>query len=447
MKIKEVSNPNYVGQVVEIKNIVPLENRDKIVHTIIMGNKVITSVETKVGDIGIYFPVECELSNEYLKANNLYNKSELNSDITKKGYFDTNKRIRCQKFGGYPSEGLFMPLESLTVLGIDVNELSIGDVFDELNEIPICQKYIIKKRNAGGTGGTKRPRDPKASKLIDNQFKFHTDTEQLFRNLNRIFPDSIIQNSYKLHGTSSISSYLLCKKKLSWYEKVLKKLGVNIIDTAYDYLWSSRKVLKNDDINPNPNHFYNVDIWGIAHEELKPYLQEGLTFYFEICGYTPQGGAIQSSKLGDYDYGCNPNEHKNFIYRITYTNIKGKVFEFSAKQVQDFCKENGLNPVPELYYGYAKDFYDKIIANEKGDDVKLSDYNIDLWREGFLQECKNKYNEKDCYMSKSAKLPEEGCVVRIENNKIEAFKCKSFRFLKQESDDLDADKVDIESEN
>lgn len=453
MKIKEAKNINYVGQVVEIKNIVPLENRDKIVHTIIMGNKVITSIETKVGDIGIYFPVETSLSKEYLTVNNLYSHSELNADQTQKGYFENSGRIRCIKMGGYPSEGLFMPLSSLSSLGINIKELSIGDIFDELNEVPICTKYVVKKsQGSSGNNNQKKSRDPKVSKLIDNQFKFNLDTAQLFRNTHRIHPNDIISLSYKIHGTSSIASNLLCKKPLKWYEKMFKKFTINIIDTHYDNIWASRKVVKNENLYNDANSFYKEDIWGIANNELKEYLHEGMTFYFEIVGYLPSGGAIQSCKLGDFDYGCKPNEHKNYIYRIKYTNIKGKDFEFSAKQVQDFCKENGLNAVPELYYGYAKDFYDEFVYATEEDFInkaemkRLSDVDLEKWQEGFLNAIKQKYNEKDCYMCKN-KLPEEGCVIRVEGTNCEVFKAKSFRFLKMETEDLDTGKIDIESEN
>ena len=442
---KLVGSPNYCATVVDIKNIVPLDKCDNIVHTIIMGNKVITSKETLVGDIGLFFPVECELSHEYVKVNNLYNKPELNVDITKKGYFDTNRRVRCQKLRGFPSEGLFMPITSLTPLGIDFTKISIGTSFDQINDITICSKYVIK-RNISGVGNAKRDKMPKESKIIDNQFRFHLDTEQLFRNTNKIFPNDIIQCSYKIHGTSLISSKLLCKKKLNWYEKALKKIGVNIVDTVYDYIYSSRKVIKNSDINPNAQHFYDIDIWGISHNELKDFLYDGLTMYAEICGYTPQGGAIQSSKLGVFDYGCESNEHKNYIYRITYTNINGKVFEFSAKQVQDFCKENGLNAVPQLYYGYARDFYDEIVIDTKGAEAKLSDYDLEKWQEGFLNAVKEKYNEKDCYICNNA-LPEEGAVVRIEGSRCEVYKCKSKKFLLMETADLDSGVPDIESDN
>ena len=110
------------------------------------------------------------------------------------------------------------------------------------------------------------------SKLVDNQFRFHLDTSQLFRNLHEITPDSLISVSYKIHGTSTISSYILCKKPLKWYEKILKKIGVNIIDTHYDYIWSSRKVIKNSELNSNAEHYYKEDIWGISHKE--PFLQK-----------------------------------------------------------------------------------------------------------------------------------------------------------------------------
>ena len=180
---------------------------------------------------------------------------------------------------------------------------------------------------------------------------------------------------------------------------------------------------------------------------MKEYLQDGLTFYLEICGNLPNGGAIQSCKLGDFDYGCEPNEHKNYIYRIKYTNINGKDFELSAKQVQDFCKENGLNAVPELYYGYAKDFYDEDVRIEEFNRMgKLSDVNLEKWQEGFLNAVKEKYNEKNCYLSKN-KVPEEGAVVRVEGTNCEVYKCKSFAFLRAETIDLDSGKIDIESDN
>ena len=470
MKINKSKNENYSAIVVEIKTLITLEKCDNVQGAIIMGNQVIVSKDVKIGDTGLYFPLECALSKEYLSNNNLYNKSELNADNTKKGYFDENGRVRCQRFRGHKSEGLFMPLESLQCFG--VLELEINTCFDEINGFPICSKYIVKQNRTPGQPGSRKSKTKikYESKLIENQFRFHDDTAMLYRNLHRITPESLIHISYKMHGTSGISSYILCKKKLNWIEKLLSKLNVNIKTEIYDYIYSSRKVIKNEELNPNAQHYYSEDIWSIAHKELEPFLQKGMTFYYEIVGYLPNGGAIQK----DYDYGCvNPlelwerdfiiknegeKEYLNYylkgrddkksvaiyIYRITSTNVDGKVIEFSAKQVQDFCKKNGLNAVSELYYGYAKYFTGIMPIKQEGNNIYLED--LESWRNHFLFAIKTNYNEKDCFMCKN-QVPEEGCVIRIDGLEFEAYKQKSERFYARETVLLDKGESNIEDEN
>jgi len=461
MKLKEPKNKNYCAVVVEIKQLVNLENCNNVQVAIIMGNQVIVDKSVKIGDIGLFFPLETQLSKEYLSANNLYRHKELNINKEKAGYFEENGRIRCVKFRGNKSEGLFMPLESLNFIDNDLN-LNINDEFDEINNIEICRKYIVKVQNMPGSGnGSKKSKKPKESKIIDNQFRFHQDTSMLYKNMHKINPDDIISITYKTHGTSAISSKVLCKKQLKWYEKIFKILGLNIVDTVYDYIYSSRKVIKNSDLNPNAQHFYGEDIWGITHNEIKDFLQDGMTIYYEIVGFLPNGGYIQK----DYDYGCsnpleiynidfiiknegkdkwlksysNPPEnhvfYKILIYRITYTNPQGKVFEFSAKQVQDWCKQNGLNAVPELFYGKAKDLF-----------PFNTDQTLEEWQNKFLEFLKNRYTEKDCYICEN-KVSEEGIVLRPEKNDFEAYKLKSERFYLYETKLLDKGESDIESEN
>jgi len=452
MKIKELKNQNYAAIVVEIKTLVPLEKCDNVCGAIIMGNQVVVSKDVKVGDIGLYFPLECALSKEYLSNNNLYRKPELNTDPNQKGYFEENGRIRCVKFKGHKSEGLFMPILSLAFINSN-EKININDCFDELNGTPICSKYVVKSNRTPGQPGNKKTRDTKKyeSKLVENQFRFHQDTSMLYRNLHMIKPNDLISITYKLHGTSGISSYILCKKNITKKEKIgafLHNIYTNIVtlgkgrfiitDTEYDYIYSSRKVIKNEKLNPNAQHFYNEDIWGIAHNELKDFLQKGMTFYYEIVGFLPNGGSIQKN----YDYGCEPTKHAVYIYRITLTNVDGKVIEFSAKQVQDFCKKNGLNAVPELYYGYAKDFTNGIEPFIIKDDETNLEYNS-IWGDLFLNQVKKKYNEKDCYIC-SNKTPEEGAVVRIEGLEIEAYKVKSNAFYELETKQLDKGEVNIE---
>lgn len=432
-------NENYAAVVVEIKTLVTLENCDNVQAAIIMGNQVIVSKSIQIGDIGLYFPLECALSKEYLSNNNLYRKPELNIDPAQKGYFEENGRIRCVKFRGNKSEGLFMPISSINFINDTPREINIGNIFDELNNVPICSKYVVRKTRTPGMSVPKvKGRLARESKLIDNQFKFHQDTSMLFRNLHRVNPDNLISITYKLHGTSGISSYVLCKKKLNIIEKILLKLGVNIQTEVYDYIYSSRKVIKNPELNPNAQHYYKEDIWGIAHKELEAFLQKGMTFYYEIVGYLPNGACIQK----DYDYGCDSNKHSIYIYRITQTNVDGKVTEYSAKQVQDFCKKNGLNAVPQLFYGYAKDCFTSIyhLAEEP---QNFPDQN---WDEEFLSYVKDTYNEKKCYICHN-NVPEEGCVIRIEGLEFEAYKQKSTAFYERETKLLDKGESNIEDEN
>ena len=443
MKLNKPKNLNYCATVVEIKTLVSLENCDNVQAAIIFGNQVIVGKDVKIGDVGLFFPVECQLSKEYLSVNNLYRKSELNSDKIQKGYFEENGRIRCVKFRGNKSEGLYMPIISAGDFIDEKDELYIGDEFDELRGIEICRKYIIPVRNIGG--GSKIAKKPKESKIIDGQFRFHDNTSQLYRNLDKIHPDDIISITYKVHGTSGISSRILCKRKLNYFGGFLKLLGMNIVETQYDYIYSSRKVIKNPELNPNANHFYQDDIWGCAHEKLKDYLQDGMTLYYEIVGYLPSGSYIQK----DYDYGQEPNTFSIFIYRITYTNPSGKVFEFSFKQMQEWCKQNGLNCVYELYYGQASNYYKAFKGSENKEIRRRRRYSINKdgnkWRERFLEDLKTLYNEKDCFMCNN-KVPEEGCVIRIEKNEFEAYKCKSERFYERETKLLDKGETDIEEQ-
>lgn len=419
--LKKPVNENYCANVVSIKSVIELEGMKTIAHTNIFGNMVIVSKEVKIGDIGIFFPIETKLSHDFLSNNNLYRHNNQNIDQTKKGFFEDNGRIRCVKFQGYKSMGFFIPLESLDFTN-HKEDLVEGSSFDEINGIKICEKFLIQRRNRGNSNKTDKKVE-KISRLIDNQFRLHSDTAQLGKNIHILKSDDVISITKKLHGTSTISSLILCKKALNPIEKFLKFIGVNIVDTEYDNIYSSRKVIKNAELRTNPNDYYSEDIWGIANKELKPFLQKGMTFYAEIVGYLSTGAMIQK----DFDYGCEPGTHAIYIYRITYTNPDGLVYEFSAKQVQDFCKLNGLNAVPELYYGKVRDLI----------DYKDSEEVLE-----FLQ---TTYLEKDCSMCKSKpSIPDEGVVVRVEANDLQVYKLKSFRFLEKESKSLDTGEVNIE---
>lgn len=524
MKFETPKNPNYIATVVKIQAIVPIKNCDNVVHAIILGNRVIVDKSHKVGDVGLYFPVESQLSKEYLTANSLYTHKELNADVNKKGYFEINGRVRCVKFRGNDSEGIFMPLESLLFIdNFKISELSIGDEFDQLMNIEICRKYVKVSKDITATPITSKKRQSKwirklksifksqsKSKTIDGQFKFHRNTPLLYKSAHRIDPNVIISVTYKMHGTSCVSSNLLCKKKLTKFENILKKLGINIVNTHYDYLHSSRSIIKNDKFKSPKYH--RKDVYDYCNDFLinSGSLAEGLSFYYEIVGYTSSGRIIQKLKNNFYDYGytqptsthhdlCESGDlvtrvdgkkfksnlthntvksiikhpktnissytfyeddsilssdkcHKDYfkigvncgiyIYRITYTNPQGKVFEFSAKQLKDYCNNYGLNTVPELYNGTAKQLFDTL--NTKYNQFESND--VENFGVNLLNLMKLEYTNKDCFMCKETINPEEGVVVRIDKFGIEAYKLKSSRFLELETASLDSGETNIEDQ-
>lgn len=426
-------NNNYLATIVEIKNIISLENCANVQSTIIFGNSVIISKDIKKGDIGIFFPVECSISDDFLSANNLFREKELNVDKTKAGFFEKAGRVKCLKFRGHKSEGFWLPINCIEKFGLDkinINE-NIGTEFDHINGIKICEKYIVKQNNIPGMGGKQNKlnkRLKKFDRLIDGVFKFHISTPHLGKEIFRLKPNDIISITGKLDGTSGISSYILCKRKLNIIEKFLKLIGIKIQETEYDYIYSSRTCIKNNYLyDKEQKHYYNEDLWESATKELKDYLQKDMIIYYEIVGFTTNGKPIQKRNGITFDYGCDIGKHKIFIYRITTNNV-----EWSMLQIKQWCFKNGLNVVPELYYGYAKDFINELYE----DDNKF--------RELFIKKIEKEYLEIDEPLCKNKGVPREGVVVRIEDLDINVMKHKSFKFKELETRSKDKGEIDIE---
>ena len=348
MKFNIPKNENYAATITTIKNIIKLDNCDNVQATSIFGNQIITGKDVSINDIGVYFPAEAALSEQFLHNNNLYRDNTKNKDQSKKGYFESNGRIKALTFRGHQSCGFFMPLTCFDFISTHLSkEFKVGDQFDEINNIPICQKYEIKTKQSNIKPKGKKQK--RISKLIENQFRFHESTAHFAKNIHNFSPTDIISITKKLHGTSVVIANVLCKKKLTLFQKILSKF-TTIQDKDYDNVYSSRTVVKNS--NLNGLGFYNEDIWGTINEKYKHLLPKGITIYGEIVGFTNSNRHIQKG----YDYGCKPHQSELYIYRVTYTNIDGDVFEFNAKQVQDFCNERKIKHVPELFYGKIEEY-------------------------------------------------------------------------------------------
>lgn len=449
------ANVNYLAKIVKIDNFHKHSDPEvtKLKCCCIDGFNIITGIDSEPG-LYVYFPTACCINPKFLSYANLYRHGELNVDQTKTGMFDDNGRVKAIRLRGELSEGFIIPivvLENWVMSTVNV-ELKVeeGTEFDSIEHdgktFWVNKKYIPKNtRTSGapGSGNSGKGKQPKGlDKIIENQFRFHYDTVLIKKCPHVLHPSDLISITSKVHGTSGISAYVLCKQELNWKQKIARWLTGEEFD-KYDYLYSSRSVIKNQYYNRNvQSGFYGVDVWRYADDVVRPCLSKGMTAYYEIIGFLPNGGYIQKN----YDYGYIPpvgdeayTYGKHFgvqIYRVTITDVSGKVHEFSAREVQLWAQMVGLVPVEQYYYGYAKDLYP---------DLAPSDH----WNENFLARLAN---EKKFYMECNSpicdnKVPHEGIVIKIENMKSEAFKLKCFKFLDGEGKALDKGEVDIESES
>lgn len=449
------ANVNYLAKIVKIDNFHKHSDPEvtKLKCCCIDGFNIITGIDSEPG-LYVYFPTACCINPKFLSYANLYRHGELNVDQTKTGMFDDNGRVKAIRLRGELSEGFIIPivvLENWVMSTVNV-ELKVeeGTEFDSIEHdgktFWVNKKYIPKNTRtpgAPGSGNSGKGKQPKGlDKIIENQFRFHYDTVLIKKCPHVLHPSDLISITSKVHGTSGISAYVLCKQELNWKQKIARWLTGEEFD-KYDYLYSSRSVIKNQYYNKSvQGGFYGVDVWKYADDIVRPCLSKGMTAYYEIIGFLPNGGYIQKN----YDYGCLPpvgdeaytygKHFKVQIYRVTITDVSGKVHEFSAREVQLWAQMVGLVPVEQYYYGYAKDLYPDLDPSEH-------------WNENFLSKLAN---DKNFYMECNSptcdnKVPHEGIVIKIENMKSEAFKLKCFKFLDGEGKALDKGEIDIESES
>lgn len=303
---------NYAATIVCIDNLHEIPGRDMIQRTVIYGNNVIISKEIKQGDIMVYFCSGTRLSEDYCYHNNLYTDKEKNKDKeAKPGYISPKqRRVKALKLAGVISDGFLMPVSSLDYLliindyykGIDIKAqyitlldgvaFKVGDTFTTINDVDVCEKYVVQVRNSN-LGGEAPAKNKLEGVILDNQLRFHPDTEHFAKNIYKFSEDSKIVITRKLHGSSFIGSKILVYKSLGFKDKIAKFFGVNVEETEYGYVWSSGKpkskmpkgIESNSHQWDTPNQsFYNENIWEKMYHRIKDFIEPGVTIYGELVG-------------------------------------------------------------------------------------------------------------------------------------------------------------------
>lgn len=359
---------NHCGYIVKVKELRKHPNADKLYIATFFGNDTCVSIDTQVGDIGVYFPCDLQLSLEFCIANHLCRK--LPDGTADTGYMEVDKRnITAIRLRGERSDGLYLPIKCLESFG-DISTLKVGDIISEFNGHIICNKYIPRTRKQNNTNSPNVSKTRKHKDPIAPLFKEHIDTAQLAYNLSAFKPGDLIEITRKLHGTSARIGYLPVLKgyKRTLWDKITRKDGKPIYQ--YDYIDGTRRTLL---VSYDGGFYGSNEFRKHFHEAIKGKLHEGETCYAEIVGFTDDGtpimGSVSNKKTNDkafikqygdmttFSYGCDPTgvtapKNDFYVYRMTLTTHDGYTVEYSPEYTRYRCEQMGVKFVPVEWRGY-----------------------------------------------------------------------------------------------
>lgn len=448
----------HCGYCVKVDNLRPHTNADRLQIATFFGNDTCVGLDVVKGEIGVYFPSDLQLSEEFCMANHLCRKKPDGTPDT--GYLDPEKRnIRPIKLRGERSDGIFLSICCLEYTGVNLDDINIGDTITVVNGHEICKKYIPRGRNRNNEAKGKGNKTRKKHAPVAPLFTEHADTEQLAYNLDAFKPGDEIEITLKMHGTSQRTAYVPVLKgyKRTIWDKIFKREGTPIYD--WDYVSGTRRTVLDD----WDGGFYGSNAFRKQHhDKFVGKLLKGEEVYYEITSYTDNGTPIMSNCsvpkeyqniYGDtmeFSYGCSPNglgepveywdEAKTrpaiypkvprsdlYVYRMTMTNEDGDVVEYSPDFMRYRCEQMGVKCVPMLWRGF-------IPADESLKEGYNCNGEYGTWRvcrEGtpgeWIKNIAEQYYDGPDPIGKTH--VREGVVVRIINRpKFCAYKHKNFLF-------------------
>lgn len=429
-------NPNYCAHLARVSSLSPIEGADKIQIAVIRSERIIIGKNIKEGEVLLFFPVGTEITPTILTVANLWADPSKNLDPSANpGLFKNNGRVRSVRIRGIQSPGLAIPLGSILSQDlIDANKEIIDKLcepessgFDIIDNLRCCRRAsVVGEEVVPIRKGIKRKRKTNkgAPRILPGYFSYHYDTQMLADNIWRIDPETELDISIKMHGTSCVLGNLPCWKPLAntWIGSLLSRGGWQQWEQRL--VCSSRNRLR----GLHENSIYNR-----ALSVLGPYIKEDESWYCEIIGYDGKN-LLQR----DYDYGCEPGEFKIVPYRITRRDIDVLGFigeqELSisdvlerTRQVDTQLREVGktcIQPLDCVFSGKAKELC------EPADSESIED-----WRVRLLETLKTGFGLEGPEPMCKNRVPREGLALRLRNQQSTnpmAYKLKSAAFWKYE---------------
>lgn len=450
----------HCGYVVKVEHLRPHSNADRLQVATFFGNDTIVGLDVHIGTMGVYFPVDLQLSERFCAVNDLVRRKDENGKQCG-GYLDPDKRnIKAIKLRGEKSDGLFLPLTAFADF-CTISDLKVGDTIEVLNGEEICRKYIPHTNTFVRYHGAHAPRKVKVN--IAPTFYEHVDTEQLAYNLDKFKVGDMVQLTLKMHGTSGRTGYLpLLHTKRTIFDKIFRRHGKDYYE--YGYVTGTRRVVLDGE---RKGGFYESDDFRYAMAaKFEGKLRKGEVVYYEIVGFQgPEGAPIMSqvanSKVKDpeftkqygatttFSYGCNQwagyteNEYREddtcgrgeregvccevYVYRMTMVNADGDVVEYSPDQIRERCEQMGVKVVPEFCRFIIP--YDEIDWHTDGNGnlyADAEDYHIVDPGEYVLRKVEQYFDGPDPVGKTHVR---EGVVARICNRtNFAVYKHKNFSF-------------------
>ena len=447
----------YNAYITTLKNVRKHPNADRLLLGECFGNTVCVGLDYTEGEIGVYLPVDGQLSEEFATVNNLVRKKD-DAGNNIGGYMDPSKRnVQAIRLRGEKSDGLFLPLSCLEYTGVNFDDLNIGDAITVVNGHEICQKYI-PRRNPSRRGERAGNKTRKKKVAISPLFAEHADTEQLAYNLGAFKVGDQIEITLKMHGTSQRTGYLPVFKgyKRTLLDRIFRREGTPIYDWGY-VSGTRRTVLENYD-----GGYYGSNEFREEHSKtFEGKLWKGEEIFYEVVGFTHTGTPIMATadnkKINDkefvkqygktttFSYGCAPDgchgtellkmiipNDKNeeakiirepqsdiYVYRMTMTNEDGQVIEYTPDFMRYRCEMMGIKCVPVFWQGIIPEH-----------PASKADATIEPGE--WVKNIAEKYYDGADPIGKTH--IREGVVVRIVNRpKFTAYKHKNFSFKVLES--------------
>lgn len=449
----------YCGYITRLKNVRKHSNADRLLLADCFGNTVIVSLDYTENQLGVYFPVDGQLSVEFCAANDLVRRKDENGNPCG-GYLDPDKRnIKAMKLRGEKSDGLFLPLTALANF-TTISDLKEGDTITILNGVEICKKYIPKIKNRGEWHGGSKGHKTRVN--FAPTFAQHVDTDQLAYHLGDFHAGDVVELTLKMHGTSGRTGYLPLRREMkrTWWQKLLRKHPN--IRYEYGYVTGTRRVVLDD---THDGGYYSDNQFRIEMaKKFEGKLRKGETVYYEIVGFvnenTPIMASVKNSKISDkaftkqygeetvFSYGCDPDGEweetqysaasdvldfdktiaprcEVYVYRMTQVNEDGDVVEMSPEQMRQRCDQMGVKYVPVFETFMIPEFKCEVAEDEAGYYVDDKAYAVDPG-EYVLRKVEQYFDGPDPIGKTHVR---EGVVARIVNRPtISVYKHKNFSF-------------------